>query len=407
VLGDTGAGMNPRSTMFSFLSPAKTSRTETGSSDRIYVPSTESNPRKLSAAPSSSSEPQHPRPPTTHFPPVETQTQFIPPPTIPFQNFLSQIPLSLALQTSSISTQLPVFKVRNRSSKIHRHLFGSSAESPITFKLSGRSTFALVQAAILRYHSPIGDELDYDAVPDSAHFLNSSSIVFVTDAMPRFQWVLEVRTWVTSTPPVTKRTGHSDGAWEVHDGVQAWRMVFETAKSMTEWLSHLRTTIEGIMKGRQEEGMGLSWVPLSNEPLRNTLLITTKPGSTTLSSSTTTVTDCVASTPSIHPRRSFPSSIEEISTHGNSSSDIRLNESSSSSTLSTKMDELHLTIPDELQIPEQRRPSQCNISQSAFSINLHDYKTCSQPDISKRGKSSAQKSIVIRYVPPVSPNTTH
>jgi len=187
--------------------------------------------------------------------------------SIPSQKLLSQLTLSLALRTATIQTQLPVIRPAvtvqgPQSHKIKSRFFGGSTKhpkSPCEYELAGRSTFALVHGAILRYHSEFGDEANKDATPDNTHFLDGSSIVRVTDAIQGFKWVLEVKTWAgeglinspmkrskSTQKLVEKKVDLTRLPWGIVDGIQAWYLVFETATSMTEWMTILRSTVVSI-----------------------------------------------------------------------------------------------------------------------------------------------------------------
>lgn len=141
-------------------------------------------------------------------------------------------------------------------------LFGSNKKqqvsSPGMYELAGRSTFALVQGAILRYHSEFGDDPDGNATPDSTHFLNGSSIICVSDAIQGFKWVLEIKTFCkTGIRSPIKRSKSKQNVhektidftklpWGIVDGLQAWYLVFENAHLMTEWMTILRVAVTDI-----------------------------------------------------------------------------------------------------------------------------------------------------------------
>ena len=204
--------------------------------------------------------------PATSFPSIDPQT-LVSPTNIPSQKFLSQMTLCLALRTATIQTQLPAIRPvvtipEPQSFKIKRRFFGSSTKdlkSRHGYELAGRSTFALVHSAILRYYSEFGDDINKDATPDDTHFLNGSSIICVTDAIQGFKWVLEVKTWAKggliktpmnwskSTQKLSeKKVDLTRLPWGIVDGIQAWYLVFETASSMTEWMTTLRATVVSI-----------------------------------------------------------------------------------------------------------------------------------------------------------------
>ena len=194
-------------------------------------------------------------------PQIETKPRISP--TRPSGKFLSQLPLSLALKTSTVTTCLPVLNAceDNRFSRIRPKLFGSKNRptTPPVYELAGRSTFVLVHDVILRYRSNFGDDQDWDAVPDNTHFLNASSIICVTDAIQGFKWVLEVKTWTKgytirnpiklakgAKSPDDKSGNLSRLSWEVVNGLQVWYMVFEQAYLMAEWMTLLRGVVADI-----------------------------------------------------------------------------------------------------------------------------------------------------------------
>lgn len=204
---------------------------------------------------------------TSSFPSIETYTHVSPTTHTPSQKFLLHMPLSLALRTATIATQLPVVQAAinptdPQPGKKYKFFFGGSHKptpSPKDYEFGGRSTFALVHGSILRYHSAFGDDPDQNATPTSTHFLNGSSIVFVTDAIQGFKWVLEVKTSSkghTIRSPIKRPKSNkdlrdrnvdlTDIPWGVVDGVQVWYMVFETPNLMTEWMTLLRAAVADL-----------------------------------------------------------------------------------------------------------------------------------------------------------------
>ena len=304
------------------------------------IPSDEpsSRPRSSPAASSAASswaashidKPWHfPKPllsPAT-FPSIDTQTP-VSTTSITSQNFLSQMTLSLALRTATIQTPLPVIRPAvtvqgPQSHKIKSRFFGSPTKppkSPCEYELAGRSTFALVHGAILRYHSEFGDDINKDATPDNTHFLDGTSIVCVTDAIQGFKWVLEVKTWAkpglikspmkgskSTQKLVEKSVDLMRLPWGIVDGIQAWYLVFETAISMTEWLTVLRATIVSIRETEPKVERSPSSAnpkPTSRSSLNDPIKNSKNPISPQISSPISTLEESLPSSPSRSPQSS-------------------------------------------------------------------------------------------------------
>jgi len=160
-------------------------------------------------------------------------------------------------------------------------------------------------------------------------------------------------------------------AWEIKDGVQTWHMIFETTNSMTEWLSHLRSAISNIK--RREMGAGKSPRTLMPAPA----IERPSPPVLEISRSTSPWMTISESLRSSRPSTCSARSIDGgSSTQGNSVSDIRIDESTSSiSPISSKLGELHLTTPDETATitSSERQSSEQDVAPSAFDINFEDY----------------------------------
>jgi hypothetical protein len=277
------------------------------------------------------------------FPSLDTQAR-ISPTTIPSQKFLSQIPHSLALRTATISTPLPIVKPARPSqtkqkSKMRNRFFGArnkQVASPTAYELAGRSTFALVHGAILRYHSAFGFNQNDNTPPDSTHFLNGESIVCVTDAIQGFKWVLEIKTWSKGSgirSPIKKTKSARKLAekkvdlnqlpWEVVDNLQAWYLVFENPSLMTEWMTQLRAAVHSI---NERELRGERSTPKATKASRTlskeNRIKSNKVKSPLNSSPTSTITESLPSSPA-SSRKSFPrESIDGITSKRNSIVDV-------------------------------------------------------------------------------------
>src|SRR5579859_252787 len=278
----SSAELSPTDTAFS-----RGNRKSNGSllsTSNLHIPGLESNRHVYSprssptyARPPSPSmtrrrQHQHPEPlPPTLYPVPET-TACLSQSTRPTQKFLNQMPLSLALRTSTLSIQLPVVRSptlpqEEKVSKMKLKLFGhkpAPPPSPGTYELDGRSTFALLHGALLRYHSGFGDDLDRDAIPDNTHFMNGSTIICVTDALQGFKWVVEIKTNQKAMRSPLKKSKSvmsikdrpldlSKFPWNVQDGIQVWYLIFESPSMMTEWMTVLRASVAEL-KEREVKG---------------------------------------------------------------------------------------------------------------------------------------------------------
>ena len=325
-------------------------------------------------------------PTSVPFPSLDTQAR-ISPTTIPSQKFLSQMPRSLALRTATISTPLPVVKPAGPSqtqqkSKMRNRLFGGSNKpptSPTAYELAGRSTFALVHGAILRYHSAFGLDQNDNAPPDSTHFLNGESIVCVTDAIQGFKWVLEVKTWSKGLgirSPIKKTKSARNLAekkvdlnqlpWGVVDNLQAWYLVFENPNLMTEWMTQLRAAVHGIKERELRCEKSTPKPPKASRTPSKENRKKSKAKSPQVSSPTSTITESLPSSPA-SSRKSFPRvSLDGITSQRNSIVDVVNARRPSTATQRQSGSSFEDTGPVQLR---RRQPSQQDIALTAFRIS--------------------------------------
>lgn len=320
--------------------------------------------------------------PSFPFPPMDTQAK-VSPTTRPSQKFLSQMPLSLALKTATIATPLPVVKTTAQDgappSKVRNFFFGSkdkpNATGPTTYEFEGRSTYALVHGSILRYRSAFGDDLKTSAIPDSTHFLNTSSIVYVTDAVPGFKWVLEIKTWFKVTgikSPIKKSKSAKNlkdrnldlrtAPWGVVDGLQAWYLIFETPNLMTEWMTLVRAAIADI-KEREARGEKSPKTPkVLKTPIKSPSKPPTYIRSPRISSPTSSVTESLPSSPS-SSKKSF------LTTGRSNRSSLLIENNSSEEKIAGSPSNLDAGVALRRR---SRQPSQQDIALTAFRISAYE-----------------------------------
>lgn len=421
----TASSTEPSPTDVQFPLPpsaSKTSNRQSGgsqfSTSQLQIPNTESrsgpdsfgnspeisSPTNTSPASRLNKSKPLPKPlisPTASFPSLDTQTR-VSPTSIPSQKFLSQMSLSLALRTATIQTQLPVIRPAitaptPQGSKIKRRFFGGSTKPPRStneYELVGRSTFALVHGAILRYHSEFGDDINTDAIPNNTHFLNGSSVICVTDAIQGFKWVLEVKTWAkgglikspmkrskSTQKLVEKNIDLTRLPWGIMDGIQAWYLVFETASSMTEWMITLRATVVSI---REKEAKAEKAFP------RGTPKTTSRTSSKPLSKEREKTRSPQPNSPTSSLDESLPSSP--------SSSRTSFAILSQRGSVAEEVDSKRLSggSLDNSQ-PRRRRSSQQDIAVTAFRISSFE------EDL--EGFVLPDQSITERRMPPKNPDT--
>jgi hypothetical protein len=330
--------------------------------------------RKIPTSPAS--------PPSIAFPPMNTQAK-VSPTTRPSQKFLSQMPLSLALKTATIATPLPVVKTGGpqdnaQPSKVRQFLFGSrdkpNPAGPKEYEFGGRSTYALVHGSILRYHSAFGDDLKNTATPDSAHFLNPSSIVCVTDAVQGFKWVLEIKTWSKShgiKSPIKKSKSTKNlkdrsvdltvAPWGVVDGVQAWYLIFETPNLMSEWMALVRAAVSEI-KERESRGEKSPKTPKSvKTPIKSSGKTSKHSKSPRISSPPSSVSESLPSSPS--------SSRKSFLTNGLSNRNSLIENNSSEEKVGGNSSNLDAGVGMR---QRSRQPSQQDIALTAFRISAYE-----------------------------------
>lgn len=361
--------------------------------------------------------------PSVPFPPMNTQTK-VSPSTRPSQKFLSQMPLSLALKTATVATTLPVVQAAGPQdgappSKVRQFLFGSrdkpNAAGPRSYEFGGRSTYVLVHGSILRYHSAFGDDLKNTATPDTTHFLNTSSIVCVTDAVQGFKWVLEIRTWskgmgIKSPIKKTKSTKNlkdrnvdlTRAPWGVVDGMQAWYLIFETPNLMTEWMTLVRAAVAEI-KDREARGEKSPKTPKSSKtPIKSPSKNSKHIKSPRISSPTSSVTESLPSSPS--------SSRKSFLTNGLSNRSSLIENNSSEEKVSGSPTELDAGIALRRR---SRQPSAQDIALTAFRISAYEDDlanfvppTAAQetvPDIRLPSESGVEH----HHPPALTPNLSH
>jgi hypothetical protein len=342
----------------------------------ISISSPASHHQSISLSPTASSP----------FPSIDTKTR-VSPTTRPSQKFLLQMPLSLALRTATITTQLPVIQAAtsqadNPTGKKYKFLFGATYKptaSPNDYELGGRSTFALVHGAILRYHSAFGDDPDVNATPTSTHFLNGSSIVFVTDAVQGFKWVLEIKTWSKGhnmRSPIKRAKSSKDtrdrnvdltqAPWAVVDGVQAWYMIFETPNLMTEWMTLLRVAIADLKSRDTKSEKGALKTPKSvKSPSKEKEPKYVR--SSEASSPATSSSESLPSSPSSSRISFIGRSIDGFLSKRNSVVDTALDEHSATTAFGRSLQ--HIAVGESPPPPRRRQPSQQDIALTAFRIS--------------------------------------
>jgi len=330
-------------------------------------------------------------PTSAPFPSINTQAR-ISPTTIPSQKFLSQMPRSLALRTATISTPLPVVKPAGPSqsqqkSKMRNRLFGTSNRqpaSPAGYELAGRSTFALVHGAILRYHCAFGIDQNDNAPPDNTHFLNGESIVCVTDAFQGFKWVLEVKTLSkgsgirspmkrskSARSIAEKKVDLNQLPWGVVEGLQAWYLVFETPNLMTEWMTLLRVAVHNISE-RELRGEKSTPKPPKTSRTRSkeNRKKSNKVKSPQISSPTSTNTESLPSSPASSRNSFLLGSIDNAGSKRSSIVDVVNARRSSTATQRNSASSLE-DIARAAQT-RRRQPSQQDIALTAFRISAFE-----------------------------------
>jgi hypothetical protein len=346
------------------------------------------------------------------------------------------MPLSLALKTATLASHLPVVKPANlppdqQSSTMRRRIFGSRIKpttSPSTYELAGRSTFALVHGAILRYHSAFGDDQNGNATPDNTHFLNATSIVCVTDMIPGFKWVLEIKTKSkghgirspmkkskNSKSLVDRRVDLSKLPWEVVDGLQAWYLVFEGANLMAEWMTLLRGAVADIKEREIKADKSPAKTPKSKGSAKSPAKAKSP---TQIDSPTSTVTESLPSTSPSSSRRSFlRGSVEGSFSNRNSLVEPR----NSISEVQSTSGRSNSSVPEEgTAIPRVRQPSQQDIALTAFRISafeedlasfipptLTEQQSSSTPELHISTISLNSTSEQCHSAPSLTPNLSH
>lgn len=303
------------------------------------------------------------------------------------------MPLSLALRTATVATQLPVIQAvgesEAQSAKKYRRFFGGHSkplESPTNYELAGRSTYTLVHGAILRYHSAFGDDPDVNATPTSTHFLNGSSIAFVTDAVQGFKWVLEIKTWSkghhTMRSPLKKSKSSKDirdrnvdltkAPWGVVDGVQAWYLIFETPNLMTEWMTVLRVAIADLKarEAKGEKSPSKTPKPALRTPTKSPAKQPRYMRSPGTSSPATSISESLPSSPSSSRKSFIGRGVDGFLSKRSSVADSALDEHSATTLFRRSSNQ---TAVDESPPPTGRRqPSQQDIALTAFRISAYE-----------------------------------
>ena len=374
-------------------------------------------------------------PTSTPFPSIDTQAR-ISPTAIPSQKFLSQMPRSLALRTATISTPLPIVKPAGPSqthkrSKICNRFFGANHKppaSPAGYELAGRSTFALVHGAVLRYHSEFGLDQNDTAPPDSTHFLNGESIICVTDAIQGFKWVLEIKTWSKGfgiRSPLKKTKSARNLAdkkvdlnqlpWEVVEGLQAWYLVFESPNLMTQWMTLLRAAVHNIsereLKGEKSTPKPPKASRLPSKEYRKRSDIAKSPQ---INSPTSTITESLPSSPASSRKSFLRGSMDDTASKRSSIVDVVATRRPSTTNQRNSASSLEDLAQAQLR---RRQPSQQDIALTAFRISAFEEDLASfvppsvteQPTPELKITSSSLKSESEKsYSPaPLTPNLSH
>jgi hypothetical protein len=333
-----------------------------------------------------------PSPTSAPFPSINTQTRICQT-TRPSQKFISQMPLSLALRTATIATPLPVIKAADSSQDKETGkrfgLFKSTPKpvaSPRNYEFDGRSTYALVHGAILRYHSAFGAHPNEQATPDGTHFLNGGSIVCVTDAIQGFKWVLQIRTTsakghgLRSPLKVQKSTKNlrdryidlTRAPWGIVEGVQTWYLIFETPNLMTEWMALLREEVLDIKdrEAKADKSPGKTPKSMRSTPTIKSPSKSMGVKSPRMSSPTSSVSESLPSSPS-SSRKSFLGR-EGMGSTRNSIVDILQSKRSS---LIENGDDSRGGSPSNAlgeSVQRRRQPSQQDIALTAFRISAYE-----------------------------------